>query len=44
MKTYGGLDAYIHVFLTPVLFGVWSASVLVLLTPGESCTYAQLIN
>jgi hypothetical protein len=26
MKAYGGLEVYIHVFLTPVLVAEWSAS------------------
>jgi hypothetical protein len=28
MKAYGGVDAYTHVFYTPVLVGEWSASCL----------------
>jgi hypothetical protein len=36
MKVYGGVDAYIHVFYTPVLDGVWSASSLGRFTPGKA--------
>jgi hypothetical protein len=36
MKTYGGVDVYIHVFLTSVLFGgEWSDSCPGRFTPGE---------
>jgi hypothetical protein len=36
MKTYGGLDVYIHVFLTSALAGGdWSASRPGRFTPGE---------
>jgi hypothetical protein len=44
MKAYGGVDVYIQVILTLVLFGKWSASGLGLLTLGQYCSYAQLIN
>jgi hypothetical protein len=44
MMAYGGVDVYIQVILTPVLFGEWSASGHGLITTGESCTYAKLIN
>jgi hypothetical protein len=40
MKGYGGVDAYIHVFYTPVLVGVWSASSFGRFTAGEKYTYA----
>jgi hypothetical protein len=36
MKTYGGVDVYIHIFLTSALVGgEWSASRSVRLTNGE---------
>jgi hypothetical protein len=36
MKTYGGMDVLIHVFLTSALLGAeWSASHFGLFTPGE---------
>jgi hypothetical protein len=36
MKAYGGIDVYIHIFLTLVLVGgEWSASRLGHFTPGE---------
>jgi hypothetical protein len=36
MKTYGGVDVYIHIFLTLALVGgEWSASRPSLFTPGE---------
>jgi hypothetical protein len=36
MKTYGGVDVYIHVFLTSVLVGdEWSASCSCSFIPGE---------
>jgi hypothetical protein len=36
MKVYGGVDVYIHVFLTlAVVGGEWSASRLSPFTPGE---------
>jgi hypothetical protein len=36
MKTYGGVDVYIHVFLTSAPFGgEWSASRTGLFNPGE---------
>jgi hypothetical protein len=38
MKVYGVVDAYIHVFYTPV--GGWSASIFGPITPGENFTYA----
>jgi hypothetical protein len=44
MKAYGWVDAYIHVFLISVLDGKGSASGPVRFTPGESWTYAYLIN
>jgi hypothetical protein len=39
MKWYGGVDAYIHVFYTPVLVGGWSASIFLPFTAGENFTY-----
>jgi hypothetical protein len=37
MKTYGGLEVHIHVFLTSALVGgEWSASFLCRFSPGES--------
>jgi hypothetical protein len=36
MKTYGGMDVYVQVFLTSALFGgEWSASYSDRFTPGE---------
>jgi hypothetical protein len=36
MKEYGGVDVYIHIFLTSALAGgEWSASRLGRFTPGE---------
>jgi hypothetical protein len=35
MKAYGGVDAYIHIFLTSVLGGQWSDSCSGRFTPGE---------
>jgi hypothetical protein len=36
MKAYGGVDEYIHIFLTPTLVGgEWSASRSGRFTPGE---------
>jgi hypothetical protein len=36
MKTYGGVDVYIHIFLTSALVGgEWSASRHGRFTPGE---------
>jgi hypothetical protein len=35
MKTYGGVDAYIQVFLIPVLVGVVSFTPLPLYPPGK---------
>jgi hypothetical protein len=40
MKAYGGVDAYMHVFYTPVLVGEWSVSGPGLITPGEIFSYA----
>jgi hypothetical protein len=40
MNSYGGVDEYIQVFLTPVIFGDWSASGLGRFKPGEKCSYA----
>jgi hypothetical protein len=42
MKTYGGVDVWIHVFLTSALVrGAWSASRPDRFTPGEGapCTH-----
>jgi hypothetical protein len=39
MKAYGGLEAYIHVFLTPVLVGELPASGSSRFTHGETCSY-----
>jgi hypothetical protein len=36
MKAYGGVDAYIHVFLQPVFVAEWSAAVLGLINPRET--------
>jgi hypothetical protein len=37
MKVHGGVDVYIHIFLTSALVGVeWSASRPCRFTPGES--------
>jgi hypothetical protein len=37
MKTYGGVDVYIHVFLTSALVeGEWSASRSVRFIPGKA--------
>jgi hypothetical protein len=39
MKTYGGMDAYVHVFLTSTLVGgEWSASRPSCFTPWESAS------
>jgi hypothetical protein len=35
MKTYGGVDVEIHIFLTSELVGEWSGSRLGHFTPGE---------
>jgi hypothetical protein len=36
MRTYGGVDVYIHIFLTSALVGgEWSASRLCRFTPGK---------
>jgi hypothetical protein len=35
MKTYGGVDVQIHIFLTPALVGDWSASRPCRFTPGK---------
>jgi hypothetical protein len=43
-KGVWGVDAYIQVFFTPVLFCELSASGLGLLTPGDCDSYAQLSN
>jgi hypothetical protein len=40
MNVYGGVDAYIPVFQTQVLVGVWSASGLGRFTHEEICSYA----
>jgi hypothetical protein len=40
MKMYGGVDVYIHIFLTSSLVGgEWSASCLGHCTPGKSSWY-----
>jgi hypothetical protein len=39
MKEYGLVDAYIQVFLTPVLIGEGSASGPGRFTTGEICSY-----
>jgi hypothetical protein len=44
MKAYGMVNAYIHVFLTPVLVGEWSGPGPGRFTPVESCSYVSLIN
>jgi hypothetical protein len=36
MKAYGGVAAYIHVFLPPVYVAEWSASDLGRFNPGET--------
>jgi hypothetical protein len=36
MKAYGGVDAFIQVFLTPLLVGECSASGLLRFTPGKA--------
>jgi hypothetical protein len=42
MKTYGGVDIWIHVFLTSALVGgQWSASRLSRFTPGERASYIR---
>jgi hypothetical protein len=43
MKAYGGVDAYIHVFYTPVVVGVSSASCFGCFTPWETCSFAYVI-
>jgi hypothetical protein len=45
MKTYGGVDAYIHVFFTSALDGgEWSASRPTRFTPGERAPGAYWIG
>jgi hypothetical protein len=44
MNSYRGADVQIHFFLTPVLFSNWSTSVIGQFNPGESCSYAKIIN
>jgi hypothetical protein len=45
MKAYGGVDVYIHIFLTSTLAGgEWSASRPGRFTPGESSTDANWIG
>jgi hypothetical protein len=36
MKAYGGVDAYIHVFYTPVVVGEWSVLCPGSFTPDET--------
>jgi hypothetical protein len=36
MKAYGGIDVYIHIFLTSALVGEWLASHPGCFTPGEN--------
>jgi hypothetical protein len=44
MKTYGGVDVHIHIFLTSALVGgEWSASRPCRFTPGKSPRY-PLVN
>jgi hypothetical protein len=43
MKAYGGVDAYIHVFYTQVLFGYPSASSFRRFTPWENCSFSKVI-
>jgi hypothetical protein len=40
MKAYREVNAYIHVFYTPVLVDEWSDSGPGRITPGEICSYA----
>jgi hypothetical protein len=36
MKAYGGVDAFIQVFLPPLFVAAWSFSGVALFNPGES--------
>jgi hypothetical protein len=45
MKTYGGVDVYIHVFLTSTIVeGEWSASHTSRFNPGERTPGAHFIG
>jgi hypothetical protein len=45
MKTYGGVDVQIHIFLTSALVGSeWSASRPCRLTPGETAPGTHFIG
>jgi hypothetical protein len=43
MKTYGGVDVWIHIFLTSALVGEWSASRPSRFTPVERAFVAHWI-
>jgi hypothetical protein len=45
MKVYGGVDVYIHIFLTSALGGgEWSASRTGHFTPGERAPYTHWVG